>query len=384
MSDTATTAPSGLKAAVLAALATVEDPELHRPITELGMVAAVEVDDRGDTTITVLLTISGCPLRETIVSRVSEATARVRGVGQVHVVLEVMSEQQRVELRERLGGPSKEHPFGKPGNRTLVYSIASGKGGVGKSSITVNLAAAIAKRGYRVGLVDADVYGHSVPRMLGITRQPTMVEGMLLPPEAHGVTAMSTAMFKPNKNDVVAWRGPMLHRALQQFLTDAYWGDLDVLLLDLPPGTGDIAISSAQLIPTAEIIVVTTPQAGAAEVAERAGRIGLQLRQQVAGVIENMSGFPCPHCGEVVELFGSGGGASVAASLSQAFGTEVPLLGQVPLDPLLREGSDEGVPLVVGHPQRPAAVALTAIAERLAKRARGLVGVPLGLTPAAR
>ena len=367
---------------VTAALGGVQDPEIHQPITDLGMVGSVEVGPGGDVVVTVLLTVSGCPLRERIHADVVAAVATVPGAGRVEVRFDVMGDEQRTALTARLRGgvAEREVVFARPGSRTRVYAIASGKGGVGKSSVTVNLAASMAAQGLRVGVVDADIYGHSVPRMLGVEGRPTQVDQMILPPSAHGVSVISIAMFTQGNTPVV-WRGPMLHRALQQFLADVYWGDLDVLLLDLPPGTGDIAISVAQLVPNAEIVVVTTPQVAAAEVAERAGAIATQTHQRVAGVIENMAGFPCPHCGEVVDLFGSGGGARVAESLRRSTGTDVPLLGQVPLDVRLREGGDDGRPLVLAHPESPAAVALTDIAAALGGRPRGLVGRSLGISP---
>jgi ATP-binding protein involved in chromosome partitioning len=263
--------------------------------------------------------------------------------------------------------------------------VASGKGGVGKSSVTVNLAVALAAQGRKVGLVDADIYGHSVPRMLGLTNPPTMVEGMIMPPQAHGVAAISMLPFKPGGvAQPVAFRGPMLHRSLEQFLADVWWGDLDILLLDLPPGTGDIAMSTAQLLPTAQLVVVTTPQTAAAEVAVRAGMLGKQTHQRVIGVIENMSSFPCPHCGEPIDLFGVGGGSLVAEKLSHELDTAVPLLGRVPFDTRLREGGDAGRPLVLDDPASPAAAALLAIADQVGARPRGLVGMSLGVTPAGR
>jgi len=261
-----------------------------------------------------------------------------------------------------------------------VFAVASGKGGVGKSSVTVNLAAALAAAGQKVGVLDADIYGHSVPRMLGVTGRPTPVENMIMPPSAHDVKVISIGMFTKGNTPVV-WRGPMLHRALQQFLADVYWGDLDVLLLDLPPGTGDVAISVAQMLPSAELLIVTTPQLAASEVAERAGAIAAQTHQRIAGVIENMSYLVCPHCGEQTEVFGSGGGASVAAALGRLTGAPVPLLGQVPIDVRLREGGDAGVPLVLGEPDSPAGLALRKIADELGARRRGLAGRQLGLTP---
>jgi ATP-binding protein involved in chromosome partitioning len=261
-----------------------------------------------------------------------------------------------------------------------VYAVASGKGGVGKSSVTVNLAVALAAAGRKVGLLDADVYGHSVPRMLGVTGRPTQVENMIMPPSAHGVAAISSGMMKRG-NEPLPVRGPILHRLLEQFLADVYWGDLDVLLMDLPPGTGDVAISAAHLIPGSELIVVTTPQIAAAEVAERAGSLASQLHQRVAGVIENMSYLPCPHCGERVDVFGSGGGRAVADTLTRIVGARVPLLGQVPIDLRLREAGDEGTPLVLSDPDSPAAKQLIQIAEELAGQRRSLAGRPLGLSP---
>jgi ATP-binding protein involved in chromosome partitioning len=370
---------------VQAALAKVQDPEIRRPITDLGMVKSVDIEPSGRVRVGVFLTVAGCPLRDKITRDVTDAVLGVPGVTGASVDLDVMSDEQRKALQSRLRGGQKEReiPFARPGSLTQVYAVASGKGGVGKSSVTVNLAAAMAASGRKVGVVDADIYGHSVPRMLGVTGRPTQVEQMIMPPAAHGVRVISIGMFTQGNTPVV-WRGPMLHRALQQFLADVYWGDLDVLLLDLPPGTGDIAISVAQLVPSAEILVVTTPQQAAAEVAERAGAIAAQTHQQVAGVIENMSWLPCPHCGEAVEVFGGGGGAAVAAGLSRTLGFSVPVLGKVPIDVRLREGADNGQPLVLTNPEAPAAAALLDIAQGLGARARGLAGRPLGLTPAGR
>jgi ATP-binding protein involved in chromosome partitioning len=367
---------------VTAALATVNDPEIRRPITELDMIKAIDVADDGAVSVAIFLTVAGCPLRDTIIRDVTAAVSRLAGVTGVQVDLDVMSEEQRKALQEKLRGgkPAKEIPFAKPGSLTRVYAVASGKGGVGKSSVTVNLAASLAAQGRKVGVVDADIYGHSVPRMLGVTGRPTQVEQMIMPPNAHGVKVISIGMFTEGNTPVV-WRGPMLHRALQQFLADVYWGDLDVLLMDLPPGTGDIAISVAQLLPSAEILIVTTPQQAAAEVAERAGAIASQTHQQVIGVIENMSYLPCPHCGERVDVFGSGGGKNVADALTRTLGTNVPLLGQVPIDVRLREGGDNGRPLVLDHPDSAAGKELRSIADNLAGRSRGLLGRQLGLSP---
>jgi ATP-binding protein involved in chromosome partitioning len=364
------------------ALASVQDPEIHRPITDLGMVKDVVASPDGTVVVSIYLTVAGCPLRDKITADTTAAVSAVPGVTSVRVELDVMSEQQRTELRQSLRGDSKEPviPFAQPGSLTRVYAVASGKGGVGKSSVTVNLAVAMAARGLSVGVVDADIYGHSIPRMLGATARPTKVDSMIMPPQAHGVKLISIGMFTPGNTPVV-WRGPMLHRALQQFLADVFWGDLDVLLLDLPPGTGDIAISVAQLIPNAEILVVTTPQTAAAEVAERAGSIALQTRQRLAGVIENMSWLELPD-GSRMDVFGSGGGQIVADSLSRATGATVPLLGQVPLDQRVREAGDVGEPIVTAAPDAPAAVALRSVAEKLSTRSRGLAGRLLSVSPA--
>ncbi|WP_455834896.1 Mrp/NBP35 family ATP-binding protein [Pseudarthrobacter siccitolerans] len=367
--------------AVNAALATVIDPELRRPITELGMVESVEMSDDGRVTLAVLLTIAGCPLRDTITADATKALLAVPGVAAVDVVLKVMTQEQRDALKELLRGAGGQRgiPFNQPDSLTKVYAVASGKGGVGKSSVTVNLACALAAQGLRVGIVDADVYGFSVPALMGITQAPTRVDDMILPPVAYGVKVISIGMFVSG-NQPVAWRGPMLHRALEQFLTDVYFGDLDALFLDLPPGTGDIAISVAQLLPKAEILVVTTPQAAAADVAERAGAIATQTGQKVAGVIENMSYLEMPDGGRM-DLFGSGGGAVLAERLTATVGEDVPLLGQIPLDIKLREGGDTGMPIVLGQAGTPAAEALSGIAGRLASRPRGLAGMKLGLQP---
>ncbi|MEU4807073.1 P-loop NTPase [Actinosynnema sp. NPDC023587] len=364
-------------------LATVQDPEIRRPITDLGMVKSVTVTD-GVVDVEVYLTVAGCPMRDKITADVTAAVSTLDGVTAVRVVLDVMSDAQRTELRKSLRGGVEEPviPFAQPGSLTRVYCVASGKGGVGKSSVTVNLAVAMAARGLSVGVVDADIYGHSIPRMLGTDARPTQVEKMIMPPQSHGVKLISIGMFTPGNTPVV-WRGPMLHRALQQFLADVFWGDLDVLLMDLPPGTGDVAISVAQLVPNAEILVVTTPQQAAAEVAERAGSIALQTRQRVAGVIENMSWLELPD-GSRMDVFGSGGGAAVAASLTQAVGADVPLLGQVPLDPRVREQGDSGTPIVLASPTSIAAQVLTAVADRLSVRSRGLAGRLLNVSPAGR
>ncbi len=379
---TSSTVSSPTTEQVSRALATVNDPEIHRPITELGMVKNIDIAPDGSVRVDVWLTVAGCPLRDTITREVTAAVSAVEGVSRVRVELDVMSDEQRRALQTQLRGgqAAPEIPFAQPTSLTRVFAVASGKGGVGKSSVTVNLAAALAASGAKVGVADADIYGHSVPRMLGVTGQPTQVEKMIMPASAHGVKVISIGMFTKG-NAPVVWRGPMLHRALQQFLADVYWGDLDVLLLDLPPGTGDIAISVAQMLPGAELLVVTTPQIAAAEVAERAGAVATQTHQRIAGVIENMSYLVCPHCGEHTDVFGSGGGETVAAALTRITGTTVPLLGQVPMDTRLREGGDEGKPLVLSTPDAPAAVELNRIATGLATRARSLAGRSLPLTP---
>ncbi|MEO3872672.1 Mrp/NBP35 family ATP-binding protein [Nonomuraea sp. B12E4] len=369
---------------VTAALATVIDPEIRRPITDLDMVKSIEIAPDGAVRVGVYLTVAGCPMKDTIRRDVTNAVAKLDGVTGVQIEMDVMSTEQRKTLQTKLRGdrgPEKEIPFNQPGSLTRVFAVASGKGGVGKSSVTVNLAAAMASTGLKVGIVDADIYGHSVPRMLGAAERPTKVEDMIMPPVAHDIKVISVGMFKPEGNTPVVWRGPMLDRALHQFLADVYWGDLDVLLLDLPPGTGDIAISVAQRLPTAEILVVTTPQMAAAEVAERAGSIAAQTHQQIAGVIENMAWLPCPHCDERIAVFGEGGGQTVADALTRTLGARVPLLGQVPIDLRLREGGDEGKPLVLTEPDSPAAAELRKIAAGLSKRSSSLKGLHLNLSP---
>ncbi|AQA21643.1 cobQ/CobB/MinD/ParA nucleotide binding domain protein [Rhodococcus sp. MTM3W5.2] len=364
---------------VRSALSRVLDPEIRKPITELGMVKSVALSDDASVDIEIYLTTAGCPMRTEITDRVTKAVSDVSGIGAIRVELDVMNDEQRTELRKSLRGDSAEPviPFAQPGSLTRVYAVASGKGGVGKSSVTVNLAAAMAARGLSVGVLDADIYGHSVPRMLGTDAKPTQVERMIMPPQSHDVKLISIAQFTQGNTPVV-WRGPMLHRALQQFLADVFWGDLDVLLLDLPPGTGDVAISVAQLIPGAEILVVTTPQQAAAEVAERAGAIALQTRQRIVGVVENMSWMELPD-GTRMEVFGSGGGQAVSDRLTKAVGAKVPLLGQIPLEQAVREGGDEGVPIVLSAPDSPAGTALREIAEKLSVRSRGLAGMSLGI-----
>ena len=374
---------------IWSALSGVNDPEIKRPITELGMVESIDLTD-GRATIKILLTVAGCPLKDTITRDVTNALMPLNGVDSVQVDMGVMSTEQRAELKETLSGgqAQRDIPFAQPGSLTKVFAIASGKGGVGKSSVTVNLALSMAAKGMKVGVVDADIYGHSVPAMLGVAdARPTQVEDLIMPvPTPSGVSVISIGMLKPRRDQVVAWRGPMLDRALVQMLADVYWGDLDVLLLDLPPGTGDIAISLGQHLPGAEVVVVTTPQEAAAEVAERAGTMASMMHQRVVGVVENMSYLPCPHCGpeHKIDVFGSGGGERVAATLSSRFGYDVKVLGQIPLDTSLREGGDAGKPIVESDPTAPAAVALHDIADTLSGRGRGLAGMQLGLTPSSK
>ncbi|MDR1427059.1 MAG: Mrp/NBP35 family ATP-binding protein [Bifidobacteriaceae bacterium] len=363
------------------ALTRVIDPEIRRPITDLDMVGTLDIDDGGAVRAEIKLTVAACPLRDELVRGAREALAGIDGVTSVDVTTRPMTTAEREALTAKLrgGGEAPEIPFARPGSRTRIYAVASGKGGVGKSSITANLALALAGRGLSVGVIDADVYGFSIPRMMGADGEPTQVDNMILPATVSGVKVISMGMLVPPGRPVV-WRGPMLHRVLQQFLTDVFWGDLDVLLLDLPPGTGDVPLSVAQMLPAAELIVVTTPQVAAAEVAQRAGAMALQTHQTIAGVIENMS-WLVQQDGSKLELFGSGGGASVAGNLSAALGLPVPFLGQVPIDIALREGGDTGRPAVVAAPDSPSAKALVEIAEKLQTRAHSLVGKPLGVTP---
>ncbi|TCL84441.1 MULTISPECIES: Mrp/NBP35 family ATP-binding protein [unclassified Rathayibacter] len=381
MPDVAVTGPAdpaALESAVLAALARVIDPEIRKPITELDMVDAVTVGEDGAVTVAIRLTIVGCPAASAIERDVRAAAESAAGSAAVRVEVGVMTPAQRTALTERLRGGRREMPFG-PDSLTRVYAVTSGKGGVGKSTVTANLAVALARRGLAVGLVDADVHGFSIPGLLGLMHDgrvdgPTRVGELMLPPVAHGVKVISIGMFLEGdtRGAAVSWRGPMLHRTISQFLTDVYFGDLDVLLLDLPPGTGDVAISIGQLLPHAEVLIVTTPQPAAADVAERSGALARQSGQRIVGVVENMSGLPQPD-GSVLELFGSGGGAEVARRLS-ASGEDVPLLASLPISVALRAGGDDGLPVVIGDPEDPAAVAITELARTLASRPRGLTG----------
>lgn len=380
---------------VTAALATVNDPEIKRPITDLGMVERVDIDAAGEVFVGILLTTAGCPLKGPIERDVTNAVSRIAGVSGVRVQLGVMTEEQRAELRNTLNGgrAPREIPFARPDSLTRVICVASGKGGVGKSSVTTNLALALAAQGKKVGVLDADIYGHSIPAMLGIAEaRPTSIgdenESMILPVPTNGLQVMSIGMLKPERSQVVAWRGPILDRALTQMLADVHWGDLDFLLVDMPPGTGDVQISMGQKLPNAEVIVVTTPQAAAAEVAERAGTMASMMNQRVIGVVENMAylDFTAPDTGANyrIDLFGSGGGEQVAQTLTTRLGYPVPLLGQVPLDESLRAGGDEGTPVVESAPEHPAAVALSELAAGIGAKKKSVVGMQLGLSPVGR
>jgi len=373
---------------VRSAVGAVVDPELRRPLAELDMVRDVAVHD-GVAHVSVDLTIVGCPASDRIESDVRAAAASVTGITAVDVHLGVMTPAQRAALTERLRGGRavRQMPFG-PDSLTRVIAVTSGKGGVGKSTLTANLAVALAARGAAVGLIDADVHGFSIPALLGLVGadglppQPTRIDDLMLPPVAYGVKTISIGMFLPRDAaapGAVAWRGPMLHRTVQQFLTDVYFGDLDVLLLDMPPGTGDVAISVGQFLPNADVLVVTTPQAAASDVAVRSGLVARQTGQRVIGVIENMAAMTLPD-GTVLDLFGAGGGAAVAEALS-AEGHTVPLLATIPLSPALRAGGDAGVPVVLGAPGDPAAAAITALADGILAQGRGLAGRPLPFSP---
>ena len=379
--------PPSLPDLVRQQLSTVLDPEIRRPITEIDMVESVLVDPNAVARITILLTVSGCPMRDQLTEGVTSAALRVDGVRDVAITFGVMTDEQRKALQTKLrgGAPAKENKFTKPDSLTRVFAIASGKGGVGKSSVTTNLAVGLAAQGLKVGVLDADIYGHSIPVMFGVAdERPTRVEEMIMPITAHGVRLISIGMLKPKREQVVAWRGPMLDKALAQMLSDVFWGDLDILLLDLPPGTGDVAISVGQQLGSGtEVLVVTTPQDSAAEVAERAGTMASMLEQKVVGIVENMSYLVCPHCGpeHKLEVFGSGGGERVASTLTTRLGYVIPVLARIPLDPRLGAGADSGMPLVLSDPDSPAALELAKVAGRLAGRSRSLLGRRLGLTP---
>ncbi|MDJ0791627.1 MAG: Mrp/NBP35 family ATP-binding protein [Acidimicrobiia bacterium] len=348
--------------AVRTAIEAVEDPEIHRSLGELGMVRELSVDD-GAVSVLVALTIPGCPLKDQLDADVTAAASAVEGVRSVSVSFTSMSDEERAALTAELRGPAgatREIAIAQPGSTTRVIGVASGKGGVGKSSVTANLAIALAKAGSRVGIIDADVWGFSIPKMMGIERPPTVLDDMLLPPEAHGVSVISMDFFV-QPDQAVVWRGPMLHKALEQFLVDVHWGDLDYLLMDMPPGTGDVAISISQYLPRSEILIVTTPQPTAQRVAVRAGLMARKVNQEIIGVVENMSWFTGDD-GKRYEIFGAGGGAELAEQL------DVELLGQVPLVTAMREGADVGKPVVVTDPDGEAARAFDALAEQLSSR----------------
>ena len=361
-------------AAVHLALATVQDPELHLPLPEAGMLGEVAVDRAGVVRVVVRLTTPACPLRERLTAEVGEAVRGIAGVAGVEVAFTAMGEAERMQLAARLRGNRSEgtHPFGAASG-TRVYAVASGKGGVGKSSVTANLAVALAQQGERVGVLDADVWGWSIPQLFGVRRAPVALKGLMLPVEAHGVALMSVGFFVEDDEPVV-WRGPMLHKAIEQFLGDVHWGALDTLLIDLPPGTGDVTLSLLELVPDAQLLAVTTPQVAAQTVAARVGRMARDARMPVAGVVENMSALVCPSCSEQTPLFGEGGGRRLAESIA------APLLGQVPLDLPLRTAGDAGVPAVVGAPTAPSAVELRRIAAQLPTVRRSLVGRRLPLS----
>jgi len=360
------------------ALGNVIDPELHKPLPELGMVESVDFS-AGVAKIGILLTIVVCPMKDRLKADITKVLSEIEEIKSIEVIFGVMNEEQRNNVKKLIrGGREKFIPFAQPDSLTRVLGIASGKGGVGKSSVTVNLAVAAAKRGLKVGILDADVYGHSIPRLMGILdKRPTAIDQTFIPVENYGVKVVSMEMFKPERSDPVAYRGPLLHKVLEQLLSDAYWGDLDLLLLDLPPGTGDIAISLGQLIPGSEIIVVTTPQIAAAEVAERAGRIAHQIKQPVIGVIENMSETVSATTGEKISIFGSGGGEETARRLSELVGADVPLLAKVPFDTNIREGGDAGNPIVLSD-QKIMDI-FDAILDRIIVRPKSLVGVRLNV-----
>ena len=361
-----------MKESIIEALSKVIDPELRIPLTDLDLVGEISVSSEGVAEVEIKLTITGCPASRRIESESKQAVEKVEGIKSAKITLSVMTAAERNALKIKLRGgkPMKHNPFDKQ-TLTNIFLIGSGKGGVGKSTLTANLAVALAATGKRVGLIDADIYGFSIPGQLGITEKPTRVDELILPPVAFGVKVISIGMFIEG-NTPVAWRGPMLHRAIEQFLSDVFWGDLDVLLVDSPPGTGDIAITLGQLLPTAKTIVVTTPQISASEVAERSGAVGLQTGQAIFGVIENMSYLQ--QGDKRVELFGSGGGELVAKSLSELSKTAVPLLGQIPISIPLREGSDTGNPLLGQETSDLAASAIQEIAQKIAGAGRDLAG----------
>lgn len=361
-------------AAVTAAVGAVLDPELHLSLQSLGMVRSVESGRRGRVRIQVALTTPSCPLAGELRAAVVDAALSVSGIAEVEVTFGALSERERMELSGRLRAQRSADPItGSYAPAPRIYAVASGKGGVGKSSVTVNVAVALAAGGQRVGVLDADVWGYSIPQLFGVRRTPTALKGLMLPVEAHGVRLMSTGFFVDDEEPVI-WRGPMLHKALEQFVADVHWGSLDVLLLDLPPGTGDVTLSLLQFLPSTALIVVTTPQPAAQTVAARVGRMARDMAVPVAGVVENMTALICAGCGDRTPLFGSGGGDRLAAQLG------VPLLARIPLDQSLREAGDIGVPVVAYAPGSASALALAQLAVALPESRRSLAGVPLQLT----
>ena len=362
---------TGLAHAVRDAVGEVEDPELHRSLAELGMLRTVSTSRSGRADVEVALTTAACPMTQALTRAVTTAALSVAGVTDVEVRFSVMPEAERRALAGRF---LTNRPTGGASPATTVYAVASGKGGVGKSSIAANLAVALAQQGKRVGLLDADVWGYSVPQLFGVQHSPIAMYDTMLPVQAHGVSLMSLGFLVEDGTPIV-WRGPMLHKALTQFVNDVHWGELDVLLLDLPPGTGDVTLSVLELLPEACLLVVTTPQQAARTVASRVGVMARDVHMPIAGVVENMSELICARCGDHTPLFGSGGGQQLADEL------EVPLLGHVPLDAALRRAGDEGVPVVIGEPTSASAIALTAVGSALRPVRRSLVGRSLGLEP---
>jgi len=367
---------------VLEALRPVQDPELHRSVVDLDMVRHIGLGADGRVAVTIALTVAGCPLRAEITDRVTRAVGALDGVTGVDVDLTVMTDDQRAALRDKLaptgggagagshaghahaaGGDGEVIPFADPSSTTRVLGLSSGKGGVGKSSVTVNLAVALSRLGHSVAILDADVYGFSIPKMLGLDQQPVVIEGMIVPPVAHGLAVMSTGFLVADDQPVI-WRGPMLHKALNQFLTDVYWGEPDYLLVDMPPGTGDVALSLAQFMPRTEVYVVTTPQPAAQRVAQRSALMARKVNLAVRGVIENMSWFTGDD-GKRYEIFGAGGGDMLAADLG------VPMLGQIPLVTALRQGGDTGMPVTLADPAGEASQAFDALATRVDALGRG-------------
>jgi ATP-binding protein involved in chromosome partitioning len=371
--DVMPTAPTVTEDDIVEALRPVEDPELHRSIVDLGMLRGVRIGDNGTVGVLIALTVPGCPLKSEIQRRVEAAATQLDGVERIDLEFTVMSDEDRENLRKTLHGDAagsagsqqahghaegREVPFAKSGSKTRPLLISSGKGGVGKSSVTTNLAVALAQQGYKVGVVDADIYGYSIPRMLGADRDPVVIDEMLVPPEAWGVRCISIGYFVP-QGQAIIWRGPMLHKALEQFLTDVFWDEPDFLLIDMPPGTGDIALSLSQYLPRGEVFVVTTPQPAAQKVAALSAAMAEKVNLPVRGVIENMSWFTGDD-GKKYELFGSGGGQELADDLG------VPLLGRLPLVPALREGGDDGRPITAVDPESEAAQMFHEIARAIA------------------